>query len=54
MSASAIALLVSCHHDEQVARRTDGKRKQTALLIELLATIVPDLSLWQIACLSLA
>jgi hypothetical protein len=54
MSAGAIALLVSCHHDERVAHRTDGERKQTALLIEFLATIVPDLSLWKIACLSLA
>jgi hypothetical protein len=54
MSASAIALLLSCHHDEQVAPRTDGKKKQIALLIELLARIVPNLSLWQIACLSVA
>jgi hypothetical protein len=38
----------------KLARRTDGKRKQTALLIELLTKVVTDLSLWQIACLSLA
>jgi hypothetical protein len=50
MSASAIALSVSGHPDEQVARRMDGKSKQIALLIGLLATISADDSLWQIAC----